>query len=263
MRDRSAALASEPRGRESGLNELKAQVTTPHGRRARSDGGAVLVEAAVILPILFLLVFGILEIGAALKSYSGAANAVRAGGRMASVAGNVADADRAILERVAQEAAGIPDGEIEYVVIWHASSTGEQPPAGCRPAAVSSPNTSSVGVSDGGTDAIGACNIYHRPQAPGGAFDMATGAAAQPPAFYFGCSGSGDPQAANKVDCRWPAKNRRTTITPRHASPSENPDYVGVYIRAEHAYVTGVLGDSLTITDGSINLLEPQGYSLP
>lgn len=221
-----------------------------------------MVEAAVILPILFMLVFGILEIGAALKSYSGVANAVRAGGRMASVAGNVADADRAILERVAQEAAGIPDGEIEYVVIWHASSTGEQPPAGCRPVAVSSPNTSSVGVSDGGTDAIGACNIYHRPQAPGGAFDMATGAAAQPPAFYFGCSGSGDPQAANKVDCNWPAKNRRTTVTPRSASPAENPDYLGVYLRAEHAYVTGVLGDSLTITDGSINLLEPQGYSL-
>jgi hypothetical protein len=244
------------------MKQQKVQATTPRTWRVRGDGGAVLVEAAVILPILFLLVFGILEIGAALKSYSGAANAVRAGGRMASVAGNVADADRAILERVAQEATGIPVGEIEYVVIWHASSTGEQPPAGCRPGAVSSPNLSSVGVSDGGTDAIGACNIYHRPQAPGGAFDMATGAAAQPPAFYFGCSGSGDPQAANKVDCNWPAKNRKTTVTPRSAVPAENPDYLGVYLRAEHAYLTGVLGDSLTITDGSINLLEPQGYSL-
>ncbi len=244
------------------MKQLKVQASTTRVRRGGGDGGAVLVEAAVVLPLLFMLVFGILEIGAALKSYSGTANAVRAGGRMASVAGNVADADRAILERVAREAAGVPEGEIEYVVIWHASSTGEQPPAGCRPAAQSSPNTSSVGVSDGGTDAIGACNIYHRPQAAGGAFDMATGAAAQPAAFYFGCSGSGDPQAANKVDCRWPARNRKTTITPRSASPSENPDYVGVYIKAEHDYVTGVLGDSLTITDGSINLLEPQGYSL-
>jgi hypothetical protein len=223
----------------------------------------VLVEAAVVLPLLFMLVFGVLEIGSALKSYSGTANAVRAGGRMASVAGNDADADRAILERMAREATGISSGEIEYVVIWHASATGEQPPAACRPAVQSSPNLSSVGVSDGGTDAIGACNVYHRPADPGGAFDMATGAASQPAAFYFGCSGSPNP---NKVDCNWPARVRKTTLTPRGDTPpageTGQPDYVGVYIRLKHAYVTGVLGSSLTITDGTINLLEPQGYSV-
>jgi hypothetical protein len=167
-----------------------------------------------------------------------------------------------ILERMAQEATGISDGEIEYIVIWHASATGEQPPSACRPSAQAAPNTTSVGVSDGGTDALGACNIYHRPQATGGAFDMATGRAAQPAAFYFGCTGSSDTLAGNKVDCNWPGKNRKTTITPRGAIPSVPPDYVGVYVRLEHGYVTGVLGDSVTITDGSINLLEPQGYSV-
>jgi hypothetical protein len=235
-------------------------------RRARGDGGAVIVEAAIVLPILFMIVFGILEIGSALKSYSGAANAVRAGGRMASVAGNDANADQAILERMAQEATGIPDGEIEYIVIWHASSTGEQPSAACRPAVLGSPNSTSAGVGDGGNDALGACNVYHRPQAPGGAFDMATGKLANPPEHYFGCSGALDPLWSNKVDCLWPARNRKTTITPRGSAPPAGetglPDYVGVYIRAEHEYVTGVLGDTLTITDGSVYLLEPQGYSV-
>lgn len=244
------------------MNEMELRAKGSRRRRARQDRGAVLVEAAIILPLLFTLVLGILEIGSALKSYSGTANAVRAGGRMASVAGNIADADRAILERVATEATGISDGEIEYVVIWHASATGEQPPAACRPAPQSSPNFTSAGVSDGGTDAIGACNIYHRAADPGGAFDMATGDAANPPDFYFGCTGASDPQAGNKVDCRWPAKNRKTTVTPRGVNPLVPPDYVGVYIRAEHGYVTGILGDSLTITDGSVNLLEPQGYSV-
>ena len=84
--------------------------TTANRGRARLDGGAVLVEAAVVLPLLFMLVFGVLEIGSALKAYSGAANAVRAGGRMASVAGNDADADRAILERMARESSGISVG---------------------------------------------------------------------------------------------------------------------------------------------------------
>jgi hypothetical protein len=171
-----------------------------------------------------------------------------------------------IMERVAREATGISKGEIEYVVVWHASATGETPPAACRPAVQGSPNTTSVGVSDGGVDSLGACNIYHRPAEPGGAFDMASGRAAQPAAFYFGCTGGSDPLASNKVDCNWPGKNRRTTITPRGVTPPSGqtglPDYVGVYIRAEHGYVTGVLGDTVTITDGSINLLEPQGYSV-
>jgi hypothetical protein len=35
-----------------------------------------------------------------------------------------------------------------------------------------------------------------------------------------------------------------------------------VYIKADHRYITGILGgNNLTITDSSINLLEPQGYS--
>ena len=238
------------------------------GGRRRGDRGAVAVEAAIILPLLFMLIFGMLEIGSALKSYSGAANSVRAAGRMASVAANNADADRAILERMAQEATGIGSGEIEYVVVWHASSTGELPPPACLPAAQGSPNTSSVGVSDGGpaVNAVGACNIYHRPADTGGAFDMATGDAANPPAFYFGCSGPSDTAAANKLDCNWPGRNRKATVTPRGATPppgqTRTPDYLGVYIKAEHDYVTGVLGDTLTITDASVNLLEPQGYSV-
>jgi hypothetical protein len=217
----------------------------------------VLIESAIVLPILLMIIFGIFEIGGALKSYSGAANAVRSGGRMASVAGNDVDADRAILERMAREASGVSDGEIEYVVIWHASSTGELPPAACRPAAQAAPNTVSVGQSGG---AGVACNIYHRPQAPGGAFDMATGRAANPPAFYFGCTDSA--QASTKVDCFWQATDRNTTVTPRGVTPVETPDYVGIYIRAEHDYITGVLGSSLTITDASVNLIEPQGYSV-
>jgi hypothetical protein len=245
------------------MKKLSFGSTSARRRRARGDRGAVLVEAAIVLPVLFMLVFGVLEIGSVLKSYSGGANAVRAGGRMASVAGNKLDADKMILERMAHEATGISKGEIEYVVIWHASSTSETPPSACRPAVQGSPNTTSVGVSDGGNDAIGACNIYHRPADPGGAFDMASGRATNPPAFYFGCPGG---NVTGKVDCNWPGKNRKTTITPRGVTPPSGstgqPDYVGVYIRMEHGYVTGVLGDSVTITDSSINLLEPQGYSL-
>lgn len=233
--------------------------------------GAAMVEAAIVLPLLFSLIFGIFEIGGVVKSYSSAANSVRAGGRMASVAGSDALADQAILERMALEAGGLDSGAIDFIVIWHASGPGDDVPPGCVAAAgaASTANTSSVGVSDGGTDNLDACNVYVRPQANGAAFDMALGSASNPlPSFYFGCSGSADPNAANKLDCNWPPQHRRTVISPRvlpagtPESARLRPDYVGVYMRLTHTYVTGILGSTRTITDSTINLLEPDVFGL-
>lgn len=225
----------------------------PWDRRGSGARGAVIVEAALILPIFFMIIFGMLEIGGALKSYSSVANGVRAGGRMASVAGNDAMADQMVLQRLAQETAGIGKGEVEYVLIWKASGPGTSPPAGCLQATPASPNQQSQGV-------VGTCNIYFRPQASGGAFDMAAGRATQPASYYFGCSGLADPQLPQKVDCNWPGQDRKVTNSPRGALPVLKTDYAGVYVKAAHQYYTGILGSTLTITDAGINLLEPQGY---
>lgn len=224
--------------------------------RRRGDRGSVLVEGAIVLPLLFTLVFGVLEIGGALKTYSGASNTVRAGGRAGSVAGNDAMADQYMFERMAQEAAGIADREIEMIIVWHAAGPGEAVPAACVSAAGSAtaPNTSSVGQTGSK-----ACNVYIRPADPGGAFAMAKGLAAQPAAFYFGCTGPSDPLAANKVDCNWSPRDRKVQISPR-GTPVLRPDYLGVYIRAKHSYITGVLGDTLTVTESGTTLLEPDSY---
>ena len=210
-------------------------------RRRRGERGAVLVEAAVILPFLFAMIFGIMEIGSVLKSYSGASNGVRAGGRMASVAGNDVDADRAILERMATESAGVTE-EIEYIVIWHATSTGEMPPAALPscPAAVAQ---HAVGRPSGSGAVRRATSITGLPP-PEVPSTWPVGGQRQPAAFYFGCTDSA--QATTKVDCFWKAKDRKTTVTPRDQTPpagqSATPDYVGIYIRAKHGYVTGIMG---------------------
>src|SRR3546814_16041823 len=102
-------------------------------------------------------------------------------------------ADAEVLRRLEHDASGLPDDEIEYIVIWHATGQNDSPPAGgtCRPGAQSTPNTSSVGrrVTGGAT---GSCTVYHRPAAPGGAFDMAapspTDGASEAPGNYFGCA---------------------------------------------------------------------------
>ena len=59
-------------------------------RRARGDRGAAAVEFALIAPILFLLVFGIIDFGLLINSQSTASNAAREGARVASLGGNTA-----------------------------------------------------------------------------------------------------------------------------------------------------------------------------
>ena len=93
----------------------------PGRRRRGDDRGATLIEAAIVLPLLFMLLFGIIEIGMALSSYSTAANATRAGTRMGSVAGNDADADLRILQRMASESTGFGSDDIDYIIVWNAT----------------------------------------------------------------------------------------------------------------------------------------------
>lgn len=232
-------------------------------RPSRRDRGATLLEAAVAIPVVLLLFFGMADASMALKTYSSSADAVRAGGRAASVAGADPMADAAILQRVEAESAGIGSGELDLVVVWHATGAGAQVPPACVPAHDDAPNNASIGVSDGGNDAIGACNVYVRPGMDGGAFDMAAGRLANPSSYYLGCEGATDPGASHKLDCNWPGKNRRAMGTARGASgTSHSPDFVGVYIRVQHRVLTSHLGSTLTITDRSIHLIEPEGYDL-
>jgi hypothetical protein len=252
----------QAKDRRARVRRHSADPTRPRRLRCRGDEGAVLVEAAMVMPVLFLVLFGIFEFSGAMSSNNGASHTIRAGARVESAAANDPMADQAALARMATESAGLGDDEIDYIVIWHASSTSESPPANCLPGTFTAANAVSQGVSDGGTDALGACNIYVRPAMPGGAFDMASGRLAQPSSYYFGCTGTSDPEASHKVDCLWPPFNRQVKSTPRSVSPAKAPDLLGIYIRVEHGYVTGMFGDGLTITDKVITQLEPQGYSL-
>ena len=74
---------------------------TPRSRRARGERGSVLVEAAFITPVLFFLLFSILEFGMAFRDYLAVANTTRDGARAASVYGNDSSADFDILQTIA------------------------------------------------------------------------------------------------------------------------------------------------------------------
>lgn len=227
-------------------------------RRARGDRGAVLVEAGLALPVFFLLVFGIMEAGHALKSYSAVANAARGGGRAASVAGAEGLADQEVLLQIQREAAGTLRGEIQYVIIWKATPPTYgaplvmSPPQACINVAESltEPNLGPRGVS-------GVCNIYAHPDAPNGAFALAADEANL--SQHFDCDLSNPIQ----LDCSWPPRSREVRISPRGEFPRYDPDHVGVYLKAKHRYLTGVMGSTLTITESGVNMIEPDAFAMP
>ena len=69
-------------------------------RRRHREGGATLIEAALIMPIMILILFGTLEIGLAFKDYLTVSYATREGSRVGALTGNAADADCAIVQSV-------------------------------------------------------------------------------------------------------------------------------------------------------------------
>lgn len=224
------------------------------------DAGAALTEAAIAVPLLLILAFGFIELAGTMRAYATAESAVRAAGRTGSVAANDPFADRAILRRLATEASPLGTDTIDYVVVWHASGPGEKAPAACQPETSTTPNSTTLGVDDGGVDALGACNVYIRPGAPGGVFERLEEPVATLP---FGCTGPDDPLADEKIDCAWPAQNRRVLTTPRTVfGPSIPTDFIGVHVQLRHHHFVRLLRVSSTLTESAVNLIEPRGYSL-
>lgn len=238
-------------------------------RGRRDDRGATMAEAAFVTPVFILLIFGIIEFSGYVAARTGANAAVKAGARMATVAGSDAMADREILNRMDAEGAGLvaANDDIEEVKIWRASGPDEEPPAVC----------------EASTD----CNLYGQPNGPGGAYFLAgqplsTDPDQTPPVnpnnadCYFGFDRGLDNGAdcldGDRLDQGWPTKARRTlersptnTSCPSSPTPSSPPecqstDYVGIWIKVRHDFWTGLFGDSVTVTSKTIAKIEPQGY---
>ncbi len=75
-------------------------------RRSRNQSGAVAVEFALIMPILFMIVFGIIEFGYMLNRDMIVGNASRDGARVASLNGSYSEIRSSVTTQLA--ASGIP-----------------------------------------------------------------------------------------------------------------------------------------------------------
>jgi len=65
-------------------------------RLRKGEHGQALVEMALVLPLLFLLLFGVIEMGRVGYAYITVSNAARAGGRTATIGGTDLDINSSI-----------------------------------------------------------------------------------------------------------------------------------------------------------------------
>ena len=195
-------------------------------RQRRRDGerGAVLVELALIAPVLVLIVAGVLEFGLAFRDSMTVSNALRSGARVGSNAGRERLADYTILKSVEAAMAEVPSSRIVRVVVYEASTSSSNVPSSClTPTAISS----------GGVD--GLCNVY------------STADLARPASDFSGTT------------CSSTAPDRRWCPTSRQNQQALGADYLGVWMEVNYTYVTKVFpGSGLTIRDRAVMRLEPR-----
>ena len=93
-------------------------------RRTPGQRGAVAVEAALITPLLIMLVFAIIEFGFLFKDWLGVTSAVRAGARIASAEPRTASYANDAAAQVAKEGAALKFDSNTLLWVYKANAAG-------------------------------------------------------------------------------------------------------------------------------------------
>jgi hypothetical protein len=203
------------------------------GRRTRDQRGAVAVEAALVLPILFTMLFGIIELSMLVKDNVAVASAARVGVRAATTTaavmsgpgvctyreddapicapGNSPAPGLAELAADAIESSGssMNKDSIEYILVYKANNKGYPGADG-----VTTMPTSCTGIA--------AC-VKFKWSDGANAFRYANGT--------------------------W----KSTTVN----ACAGQSDAVGVYLRVKHHFTTGLFPDKVVVDDRAVGKFEP------
>jgi hypothetical protein len=196
--------------------------------RRREERGATLVEAAVVLPLILLLAFGIAEFGLAWRDVNTMERSLQTAARTGSSTGRGRYADYETLRSLSSSLSGLSGAEVTRVIVYKADGLdGEVPPA-CL--AVTPSPTAARGVA-------GVCNVYSAQQAsqsnPGIGFrDDGTGS----------CAGSWDANFCPDS---------------RNDSPPDTTD-LGVYVEISYRPITNLIpGPTFSIDERAVFAVEP------
>jgi hypothetical protein len=191
--------------------------------------GAVLIEAAIIAPIAFALVFGAMELGYAYYGKLTVEHMSIAGARAASGSANDYLADYNMLQAVSSAKTSMAASAINKIVIYRASTPSDRVPTACKTGPVIN------------TALTRGCNYY-------------TGVDLSLASSQFGCIGP--PGPTTKKDNYWCPTTRKAAL--QSTAGNGPPDYVGVYIEGTHRNLIGLFGKTFTFTNDTVIRIEPR-----
>jgi len=192
-----------------------------------------MVEAAIVFPLLFLLVLGAFDYGLLFRDDLTMANMTRQGARTASALGQSTTADYSILSAISSASSALQSGRgsVQQIVIFDATC-GNGYTVACD-----STNDPSSAVPTACTSGAvtNECNVYT-------AADLQALSSSN-----FGCG-------ATQKDRFWCPSTR---VTSESGNGGKGPDYLGVYLVVNHQWVTGMFGPSRVLHDTVVFRLEP------
>lgn len=206
--------------------------------RRRSERGAVAVEAALITPVLVILVFGIIEFAFVLRDYSVVSSDVRSGARIASTGAGLGPGTcdtsytgappctpasapklaQLAADAIQREGSAMPPKQINYILVYKANAQG-------------------FPGSDGNTTMPSNCSGYSNCVR-----------------FTWQQNANGGAGAFRYADGSWNSSSISACFPGNSSWPL---DRVGVYMNATHKMVTGLFGSSITIADRAAFDFEP------
>jgi hypothetical protein len=93
-------------------------------RRRKGEDGATLVEAAIILPVLILIIVTIMELGLAFKDFLTTDFAAKEGARVGALAGNDVDADCDIIQAIVAGYSATDFDDLQGITIFEVNPSG-------------------------------------------------------------------------------------------------------------------------------------------
>ncbi len=191
--------------------------------RLRRDNGAVLLEAALVTPLLLVLLMGIIEYGLYFKNVSSASAAAASGARAAVTQSRSNTYSSNAELSVAAALNAISNTTPLEIVVYRAD------PATGRPCTSAYGSACSSAMANGTSfDLCTECYIWDFTD---GSWSIRGGATSPSPAW----------DATNQMACGTVAKN----------------DYLGVYVYLRHNMISGMFGSSQPIKEKTVMRLEP------
>ncbi len=204
------------------------------------DGGGVIVEAILVMPIIFALMCAVLEYGNTFRLSQTVSFMLQVGGRTASIAMNHPNADELTIARMHVAAATLPSGAVQRIVLWRATDDGSGVAWRKGPLSVVPPVCQ--GAASGNVAEL--CNVYSRTADTLNPTSASTSA-------WSDCTKASNPSRF------WCSTTRKTAVQ----GPNGPPDMIGVYLEVVQAFVTGLFGSSVVVVQQGVFALEPGSLS--